>query len=194
MRELTSSSNYKEAEAGDSKGDSAFTQAEVTKVVSNLLGSSTLGVDEIHNDHLKSLGDVGLSWLTRLCNIAGQTGAAVPRFKKGNRRVYSKYRGIMLLSLPVKVSACYWRGQFAGTSWNHRIPSLLFADDVLLTSLDQDLQHVLGHFSAECEAARMKMSTSGSEAIVLGRERVVCCLQVGREVLSQAHELQFRLP
>lgn len=192
MMELKSSSNYKEAETGDSKVESAFTQAEVTKVVSNLLGSSTLGVDE--TEHLKSLGDVGLSWLTRLCNIAGQTGAAAPCFKKGDRRVYSNYRGIMLLSLPVKVSACYWRGQFAGTSWNHRIPSLLFADDVLLTSLDRDLQHVLGHFSAECEAARMKMSTSGSEVIVLGWQRVVCCLQVGREVLSQVHELQFRLP
>lgn len=65
---------------------------------------------------------------------------------------------------------------------------MLFVDDVLLTSLDQDLQHVLGHFSAECEAARIKISALGSEAIVLGRERVVCCLQVGGEVLSQVQE------
>lgn len=69
---------------------------------------------------------------------------------------------------------------------------MLFADDVLLASLYQDLQHVLGHFSAECKAARMKISASGAEAIVLGRERVVCCLQVGGEVLSQVQELQFR--
>lgn len=104
--ELKSSSNLKEAEAGDSKVDSAFTQGDVTKVVSDLLGSSTLGVDEIHYEHLKSLGDVGLSWLTHLCNIAWQTGAMV-------RRVCPNYRRIMLLSLPVKVSARYWRGQFA---------------------------------------------------------------------------------
>ncbi|KAI3356692.1 hypothetical protein L3Q82_003377 [Scortum barcoo] len=35
---------------------------------------------------------------------------------------------------------------------NHRISSLLFADDVvLLASSSQDLQHVLGWFAAECE-------------------------------------------
>ncbi|TWW69196.1 hypothetical protein D4764_18G0000020 [Takifugu flavidus] len=55
---------------------------------------------------------VGLSWLTRLCNIAWtsgavpldwQTGVVVPLFKKGDRRVCSNYRGITLLSLPGKV-------------------------------------------------------------------------------------------
>ncbi|KAI3356607.1 hypothetical protein L3Q82_017808 [Scortum barcoo] len=36
---------------------------------------------------------------------------------------------------------------------NHRISSLLFADDVvLLASSSQDLQHVLEQFAAECEA------------------------------------------
>ncbi|TWW77340.1 hypothetical protein D4764_12G0007300 [Takifugu flavidus] len=52
----------------------------------------------------------GLSWLTRLCNIAWtsgavpldwQTGVVVPLFKKGDRRVCSNYREITLLSLPV---------------------------------------------------------------------------------------------
>uniref|UniRef100_A0A8C6M4A0 Reverse transcriptase domain-containing protein n=1 Tax=Nothobranchius furzeri TaxID=105023 RepID=A0A8C6M4A0_NOTFU len=55
---------------------------------------------------------VGLSWLTRLCNIAwssgavpveGQTGVVVLIFKKGDLRVCSNYRGITLLSLPGKV-------------------------------------------------------------------------------------------
>ncbi|KAI3372038.1 hypothetical protein L3Q82_006701 [Scortum barcoo] len=37
---------------------------------------------------------------------------------------------------------------------NHRISSLLFADDVvLMASSGQDLQHVLERFAAECEAA-----------------------------------------
>uniref|UniRef100_A0A8C6KH39 Reverse transcriptase domain-containing protein n=1 Tax=Nothobranchius furzeri TaxID=105023 RepID=A0A8C6KH39_NOTFU len=55
---------------------------------------------------------VGLSWLTRLCNIAWSSGAVamewhtgvvVPIFKKGDLRVCSDYRGITLLSLPGKV-------------------------------------------------------------------------------------------
>ncbi|TWW64119.1 R2DM Retrovirus-related Pol polyprotein from type II retrotransposable element [Takifugu flavidus] len=70
------------------------------------------GVDEIRPESLKALDVVGLSWLTRLCNIAWtsgavpldwQTGVVVPLFKKGDRRVCSNYRGITLLSLPGKV-------------------------------------------------------------------------------------------
>ncbi|KAI3376011.1 hypothetical protein L3Q82_016543 [Scortum barcoo] len=56
---------------------------------------------------------------------------------------------------------------------NHRISSLLFADDVvLMASSGQDLQHVLERFAAECEAAGMRISTSKSEAMVLDRKRV----------------------
>ncbi|KAI3353924.1 hypothetical protein L3Q82_005129 [Scortum barcoo] len=56
---------------------------------------------------------------------------------------------------------------------NHRISSLLFADDVvLMASSSQDLQHVLERFAAECEAAGMRISTSKSEAMVLDRKRV----------------------
>ncbi|KAI3362616.1 hypothetical protein L3Q82_001619 [Scortum barcoo] len=41
---------------------------------------------------------------------------------------------------------------------NHRISSLLFADDiVLLASSNQDLQHVLERFAAKCEAAGMRI-------------------------------------
>ncbi|KAI3362481.1 hypothetical protein L3Q82_012769 [Scortum barcoo] len=82
-----------------------------------LLGGKALGVDEIRPEYLKSLDVVGLSWLTRLCNIAWrlgtvplewQTGVVVPLFKKGDRRVCSNYRGITLLSLP-------WEGLCQGT-------------------------------------------------------------------------------
>ncbi|KAK3518703.1 hypothetical protein QTP70_008587 [Hemibagrus guttatus] len=104
--------SVEEPEAKDSEVDSFITQAEVTEVVQQLLGGEALGVDEIHPEYLKSLDVVGLSWLTRLCNIAWRsgtvpldwaTGVVVPLFKKGDRRVCSNYRGITLLSLPGKV-------------------------------------------------------------------------------------------
>ncbi|KAI3361694.1 hypothetical protein L3Q82_002046 [Scortum barcoo] len=63
-----------EAEAEDSEVDSSITQAEVTKVVRKLLCGKAPGVDEIRLEYLKSLDDVGLSWLTRLCNIALGSG------------------------------------------------------------------------------------------------------------------------
>ncbi|KAI3364645.1 hypothetical protein L3Q82_011429 [Scortum barcoo] len=75
---------------------------------------------------------------------------------------------------------------------NHRISSLLFADDVvLLASSSQDLQHVLERFAAECEAAGMRISTSKSEAMVLDRKRVACPLQVSGEVLPQVEEFKY---
>ncbi|KAI3369251.1 hypothetical protein L3Q82_007792 [Scortum barcoo] len=76
---------------------------------------------------------------------------------------------------------------------NHRISSLLFADDVvLMASSGQDLQHVLERFAAECEAAGMRISTSKSEAMVLDRKRVACPLRVGGEVLPQVEEFISR--
>ncbi|KAI3370525.1 hypothetical protein L3Q82_025286, partial [Scortum barcoo] len=76
---------------------------------------------------------------------------------------------------------------------NHRISSLLFADDVVhMASSGQDLQHVLEAVcSAKCEAAGMRISTSKSEAMVLDRKRVACPLQVGGEVLPQVEEFKY---
>ncbi|KAK3508316.1 hypothetical protein QTP70_021492 [Hemibagrus guttatus] len=74
---------------------------------------------------------------------------------------------------------------------DHRISSLIFADDVLLASSGLDLQHALGHFAAECEAAGMRVSTSKSEAMVLDRKKVACTLQVGGEVLPQVEEFKY---
>ncbi|KAK3518107.1 hypothetical protein QTP70_033333 [Hemibagrus guttatus] len=53
-------------------------------------------------------------------------------------------------------------------------------DVVLLASSSLDLQHALGHFAAECEAAGMRVSPSKSEAMVLDRKKVVCTLQTDR--------------
>ncbi|KAK3572937.1 hypothetical protein QTP86_010541 [Hemibagrus guttatus] len=108
----TDTPSVEEPEAEDSEVDSFITQAEVTEVVQQLLGGKAPGVDEIRPEYLKSLDVVGLSWLTRLCNIAWRSGTValdwatrvvIPLFKKGDRRVCSSYRGITLLSLPGKV-------------------------------------------------------------------------------------------
>ncbi|KAK3514608.1 hypothetical protein QTP70_021525, partial [Hemibagrus guttatus] len=108
----TDTPSVEEPEADDSEVDSFITQAEVTEVVQQLLGGKAPGVDEIRPEYLKSLDVVGLSWLTRLCNIVWWsgtvpldwvTGVVIPLFKKGDQRVCSNYRGITLLSLPGKV-------------------------------------------------------------------------------------------
>ncbi|KAK3544083.1 hypothetical protein QTP86_001214 [Hemibagrus guttatus] len=75
---------------------------------------------------------------------------------------------------------------------DHRISSLIFADDVvLLAPSSLGLQHALGRFAAECEVAGMRDSTSKSEAMVLDRKKVACTLQVGGEVLPQVEEFKY---
>uniref|UniRef100_A0A3B4FLA9 Reverse transcriptase domain-containing protein n=1 Tax=Pundamilia nyererei TaxID=303518 RepID=A0A3B4FLA9_9CICH len=101
-------------QSGDEGDDLPISGGEVTEAVKQLLGGRAPGVDEVCPEFLKALDVVGLSWLTRLYNVAWrsgavpldwQTGVVVPIFKKGDRRVCSNYRGITLLSLPGKVYA-----------------------------------------------------------------------------------------
>ncbi|TWW52999.1 R2DM Retrovirus-related Pol polyprotein from type II retrotransposable element, partial [Takifugu flavidus] len=108
----TNTPSSEEVGPGDLEMGYHISGAEVAEVVKKLLGGKAPGMDEIHPEFLKALDVVGLSWLTRLCNIAWtsgavpldwQTGVVVPLFKKGDRRVCSNYRGITLLSLPGKV-------------------------------------------------------------------------------------------
>ncbi|KAJ0004745.1 hypothetical protein NQD34_010959 [Periophthalmus magnuspinnatus] len=62
---------------------------------------------------------------------------------------------------------------------NHRISSLLFANDVvLMASSSQDLQQALGRFAAKCEVTGMKISSSKSKAMVPDRKKVACPLWV----------------
>ncbi|KAI3369242.1 hypothetical protein L3Q82_007785 [Scortum barcoo] len=73
------------------------------------------------------------------------------------------------------------RGRRESRFGNHRISSLLFADDVVLLASfkpARTFSSVLERFAAECEAAGMRISTSKSEAMVLDRKRVVCPLRV----------------
>ena len=80
-------------------------------------------------------------------------------------------------------------GVWFGSHW---ISSLLFADDVVLLALSsQDLQHVLGWFAAECEAAWMKISNSKSEAMVLDWKKVAWSLRIGGEFLPQVEEFEY---
>ncbi|KAI3360639.1 hypothetical protein L3Q82_002504 [Scortum barcoo] len=76
---------------------------------------------------------------------------------------------------------------------NHRISSLLFADDVVLLASSQARTFSMcwEWFAAECEAAGMRISTSKSEAMVLDRKRVVCPLRVSGEVLPQVEEFKY---
>ena len=53
---------------------------------------------------------------------------------------------------------------------NLKIRALLFADDVVLVALSvQNLQLSLDWFAAKCEGARMRISASKSEAMVLSQ-------------------------
>ncbi|KAK3515201.1 hypothetical protein QTP70_010606 [Hemibagrus guttatus] len=67
----TDTPSVEEAEAEDSEADSSVNQAEVTGVVQQLISGKAPGVDEIRPEYIKSLDIVGLSWLTRLCNVSG---------------------------------------------------------------------------------------------------------------------------
>lgn len=75
---------------------------------------------------------------------------------------------------------------------NVRIASLLFVDGVvLLAPSDFYLQFTMGHFAVKCEAARIGVITSKTEAMVLSQKTVDCSLQVASESLPQVKELKY---
>ncbi|KAL1267733.1 hypothetical protein QQF64_033096 [Cirrhinus molitorella] len=65
--------SVEEAEMEDLGVDSSISQTEVTELVCKLRSGRALGLDEIRPEYLKSLDVMGLSWLTRLCNIGDHT-------------------------------------------------------------------------------------------------------------------------
>jgi len=87
----TDTSPDEEAESESSEMGPPISGAEVAKVVKKLLGGRAPGVDKVCLEFLKALYVVGLSWLTRLCNIVWTSGTVpldwligvvIPLFKK----------------------------------------------------------------------------------------------------------------
>jgi len=96
--------------------EEVFTAREVVAVIGQLKSGKAAGEDEISPEMLKALNSKGILWLTRVCQVAckfgktpkeWQTGVIIPIFKKGDRKLCTNYRGILLLSLPGKVYAKY---------------------------------------------------------------------------------------
>ena len=87
---------------------------EVRRAINRLKSGKAAGVDEIRPELLKALGGDGIDWLTRVFQVAWdsgeapadwQTGVVIPIFKKGDKTECGNYRGITLLSLAGKVYA-----------------------------------------------------------------------------------------
>ncbi|KAI3356517.1 hypothetical protein L3Q82_017719 [Scortum barcoo] len=142
-----------EAEDGDSEVDSSITQAEVTE--------------------LEGLWEFCPTSPHVLCGSGEGIRPCPSWYSVGECSMISMGSGAFAKGCSVSVrpeqelgSHCR-QGRRESRFGNHRISSLLFADDVvLLASSSQDLQHVLERFAAECEAAGMRISTSKSEAMV----------------------------
>ena len=116
-------SSGEEAEYEASREAPPISLAEVAEVVKQLFSGKAPGVDEIRPEMLKALDIVGLSWLTRLFNVAWGSGTVpvvVTFFKKGDRRVCSNYWGITLLSLPGFIPGCLKGGSGRLSNLNFR--------------------------------------------------------------------------
>ncbi|TWW56226.1 hypothetical protein D4764_08G0002130, partial [Takifugu flavidus] len=96
----TNTPSSEEVGPGDLGIGSHISRAVVAEVVKKLLGGKAPGVDEIRPEFLKALDVVGLSWLTRLYNIAWtsgavpldwQTGVSNFRFRRSNGTVDQLY-------------------------------------------------------------------------------------------------------
>ncbi len=75
-----------------------------------------------------------------------------------------------------------------------RTSLLIFVDDVVLKASSVcDLWHSLDQFTAECEAAGMRISTSKSEAMALSMKPANCPLLVGNEFLTQVKEFKYHI-
>ncbi|KAL7877601.1 hypothetical protein SRHO_G00042440 [Serrasalmus rhombeus] len=153
---------------------SSITEAEVIKVVKKLLGGKAPGVDDICPESLKALDVVGLSWLTRLFNIA---------WTSGGRCHWTGRLGWWWLFLKKGTGRCV-----STTGESHSSASLMM---VILGTSGRELQLSLDRFAAECEAAGMRISTSKSETLVLRRKRVEGPLWVGDKLLPQVEEFKY---
>ena len=94
--------------------DIQITEADVNAVIKSLKTEKAPGEDDIRSEMLKAMNMYGVRWLTRVCKVACGTGQApkqwqtsviIPIHKKEDNRKCTNYRGISLISVPVKVYA-----------------------------------------------------------------------------------------
>ncbi|KAL0150867.1 hypothetical protein M9458_053786, partial [Cirrhinus mrigala] len=137
--------------------------------------------------HEKAFHHVPRGILLAFCGIRyGVQGALL----RAVRSLYDRSRSLVRI-VRNKAAFCHRRGKEGVWFRDHKISSLLFADDiVLLASSGLDLQHALGWFAVECDMVGMKISTSKFEAMVLDWKRAACVLQVGGEFLPPVEELK----
>ncbi|XP_066532869.1 uncharacterized protein [Hoplias malabaricus] len=120
-------------------GGSSITGAEVAEVVGKLLGERAPGLDEVRPMLLKALDVVGLSWLTRLCNITWtsgavpldwQTGVVVPLFKKWILEGAWEFAQPVYMCFVVVTDRTRLRVQAAEMSFIRRVSGLSLRDRV----------------------------------------------------------------
>ncbi|KAI3359234.1 hypothetical protein L3Q82_002752 [Scortum barcoo] len=176
-----------EAEAGDSEVDSSITQAEVTEVaVRKLLGGKAPGVDEIRPEYLKSLDVVGLSWLTRLCNIAWRLGTVPLEWQTGVV-VYARVleRRIRPIVDPrIQEEQCGFRPGRGTLDQLYTLRRVLeglweFAQPVHMCFVD-----------LEKASLRLVFDRVPKSWYSVGSAPVACPLRVGGEVLPQVEEFK----
>lgn len=87
---------------------------EVRCVIRNLKNGKAAGSDDIRAEMIKNSGEIGISWLYDIIELAWETGKVpddwakaviVPIYKKGDKKDCGNYRGISLLSVPGKIYA-----------------------------------------------------------------------------------------
>ncbi|KAK3531365.1 hypothetical protein QTP70_018164, partial [Hemibagrus guttatus] len=190
--------SVEEPEAEDSEVDLFITQAEVTEVVQQLLGGKAPGVDEIRPEYLKSLDVVGLSWLTRLCNIAWQsgtvpldwvTGVVIPLFKKGDQRSNLGYRRSNAV-FDLVVDQLYTLHRVLEGSWEFAQPvHMCFVD--LEKAFNRVPRGILWEVLWEYGVRGPLLRAVRGWDEVLDWKKVACTLQVGGEVLPQVQEFKY---
>ena len=83
-------------------------------VIKSLKTGKAPGENDIGPEMLKAMNMYGARWLIRVCKVACRTGQApkqwqtsviLPIHKKGDKRKWTNYKGVSLISIPGKVYA-----------------------------------------------------------------------------------------
>ena len=83
-------------------------------VIKSLKTGKAPGEDDIRPEMLKAMNIYGVRWLTCVCKVAcspgqaskqWQTSVIIPIYRKGDKRKFTSYRGMSLISVQGKVYA-----------------------------------------------------------------------------------------